>query len=270
MKEITILSNKKIALGIEYNGSHYYGWQRQKNKKTIQECLEFALTKIANHCIKTYCAGRTDSGVHATGQVIHIETSAIRINSAWTIGVNKYLPHDITIKWAKIVTSDFHARFSATARRYHYIIFNDKYRPAILANKVTHYHIPLNEKKMHTAAQELIGEKNFSSFRCTECQSKSPFRKITNIQVNRYRNYIVVDITANAFLHRMVRNIVGSLIEIGCGKQDITWIKELLKLKDRKKAAATAKAEGLYLVDVDYPLKYQLPKKIIGTLFIPN
>ncbi|WMY95364.1 MAG: tRNA pseudouridine(38-40) synthase TruA [Arsenophonus sp.] len=260
----------KIALGIEYNGRHYYGWQRQKNKETIQECLEFALTKIANQCIKAYCAGRTDAGVHATGQVIHIETSAVRTNSAWTIGVNSYLPPDITIRWAKIVTSDFHARFSATARRYRYIIFNDTCRPAILANGVTHYHTPLNAKKMHTAAQALIGEKNFSSFRCIECQSKSPFRKITNIQVHRYHNYIIVDITANAFLHRMVRNIVGSLIEIGCGKKDITWITELLKLKDRKRAAATAKAEGLYLVYVDYPLKYQLPKKIIEPFFILN
>ncbi|WP_348666456.1 tRNA pseudouridine(38-40) synthase TruA [Arsenophonus symbiont of Ornithomya chloropus] len=260
----------KIALGIEYNGSHYYGWQRQKNQKTIQECLEFALTKIANQCIKTYCAGRTDAGVHATGQVVHIETSTVRTNAAWTIGVNNYLPPDITIRWAKIVTSDFHARFSAIARRYRYIIFNDKYRPAILAKKVAYCYTPLNEKKMHIAAQALIGEKNFSSFRCIECQSKSPFRNITNIQVYRYYNCIIVDITANAFLYRMVRNIVGSLIEIGCGKKDVTWIKELLKLQDRKKAAATAKAEGLYLVYVKYPLKYQLPKKITEPFFIPT
>ncbi|SPP31485.1 tRNA pseudouridine synthase A [Arsenophonus endosymbiont of Aleurodicus floccissimus] len=262
------LSMAKIALGIEYDGSHYYGWQRQQQVKSIQACLEFALTKVANESIHVYCAGRTDAGVHATSQVIHFETSVTRKDSAWTMGVNSYLPSDIAVQWCKIVEPDFHARFSATARRYRYIIFNQRLRPAILAAGVTHYHAPLDAEKMHLAAQALIGEQDFTSFRAIQCQSKSPWRNIKHVHVNRYCDYIVVDIKANAFVHHMVRNIVGSLLAVGCGDQDISWIAELLTLKDRTKAAATAKAEGLYLVAVDYPAKYKLPTTIVGPLFL--
>ncbi|MFP3019424.1 MAG: tRNA pseudouridine(38-40) synthase TruA [Arsenophonus sp.] len=258
----------KIALGVEYSGSNYYGWQRQQQVKSIQSCLEFALTKIANESIQVYCAGRTDAGVHATGQVIHFDTSVIRKDSAWTIGVNSYLPSDIVVHWSKIVTSDFHARFSAIARQYRYIIFNHCYRPVILAAGVTHYHAPLNAERMHTAAQSLVGEHDFTSFRSINCQSKSPFRNIMYVHVNRYGKYIVIDIKANSFVYHMVRNIVGSLLSIGSGNQNISWIEELLELKDRKKASITAKAEGLYLVSVDYPSKYKLPKKNIGNFFL--
>lgn len=260
----------KIALGIEYDGSHYYGWQRQQQVKSIQACVESALTKVAHESIQVCCAGRTDAGVHATGQVIHFETSVIRKDSAWTMGVNSHLPADIAVRWSKDVEPDFHARFSATARRYRYIIFNHRYRPAILAAGVTHYHAPLDAEKMHIAAQALVGEQDFTSFRAIQCQSKSPWRNIKHVHVNRYRDYIVVDIKANAFVHHMVRNIVGSLLAIGCGVQDINWIAELLALKDRTKAAATAKAEGLYLVAVDYPSKYKLPKMTVGPLFLPE
>ncbi|MFP3029546.1 MAG: tRNA pseudouridine(38-40) synthase TruA [Arsenophonus sp.] len=260
----------KIALGIEYNGTHYYGWQRQQQVKSIQACLELALSKVANEYIHVYCAGRTDAGVHATGQVIHFKTSVIRKDSAWTMGVNSYLPSDIVVQWCKIVEQDFHARFCATARRYCYIIFNHRFRPAILAKGVTHYHAPLDAQKMYLAAQVLIGEQDFTSFRAIQCQSKSPCRNIKHLHVNRYGDYIVVDIKANAFVHHMVRNIVGSLVAIGCGDQDINWIAELLALKDRTKAAATAKAEGLYLVSVDYPAKYKLPKPTLGGLFLPK
>ncbi|VAY02318.1 tRNA pseudouridine synthase A [Arsenophonus endosymbiont of Aleurodicus dispersus] len=258
----------KIALGIEYDGSHYYGWQRQPQVKTIQACLELALTKVAYESIHIYCAGRTDAGVHATGQVIHFETSVIRQDAAWTIGVNSFLPSDIAVQWYKIVEPDFHARFCATARRYRYIIFNYQFRPAILAAGVMHFYLPLDSDKMHRAAQALVGKHDFTSFRAVQCQSKSPWRNVKHVHVNRYGHYIVVDITADAFVHHMVRNIVGSLLIVGCGDQDVSWIEELLALKDRTKAAATAKAEGLYLVSVDYPVKYKLPKMNIGPLFL--
>ncbi|MGP1945169.1 MAG: tRNA pseudouridine(38-40) synthase TruA [Arsenophonus sp. ET-LJ4-MAG3] len=264
---ISAIPMTKIALGIEYGGSHYCGWQRQQQVQSIQGCLEIALTKVANESIQIYCAGRTDTGVHAIGQVIHFETSVIRKDSAWTMGVNSYLPNDIVVRWSKVVSSDFHARFSATARQYRYIIFNHRYRPVMLRTGVTHYHAPLDAKKMHIAAQSLVGEKDFTSFRAIRCQSKSPWRNIKYVNICRYGDYIVIDIKANAFVHHMVRNIVGSLLAIGCGDKNIHWITELLILKDRTKAATIAKAEGLYLIAVDYPLKYKLPKTIIGPIF---
>ncbi|MGP1932538.1 MAG: tRNA pseudouridine(38-40) synthase TruA [Arsenophonus sp. ET-YP4-MAG3] len=264
---ITAMPITKIALGIEYSGSHYYGWQRQQQIQSIQACLEIALTKVANESIQIYCAGRTDTGVHAIGQVIHFETSVIRKNSAWTMGVNRYLPNDIAVRWSKVVSSDFHARFSATARQYRYIIFNHRYRPVTLRSGVMHYYIPLDAKKMHIAAQALVGEKDFTSFRSTRCQSKSSWRNIKYVNVHRYGDYIVVNIKANAFVYHMVRNIVGSLLAIGCGDQNIHWMTELLILKDKTKAATIAKAKGLYLIAVDYPLKYKIPKTIIGPIF---
>ncbi|WP_340618394.1 tRNA pseudouridine(38-40) synthase TruA [Xenorhabdus entomophaga] len=260
----------KIALGIEYDGSRYYGWQRQQEVRSVQACLEKALSKVANEPISVFCAGRTDAGVHATGQVVHFETSAQRKEAAWTMGVNTHLPPDIAVRWVKMADDEFHARFSATARRYRYVIFNHRYRPAVLARGVTHFHYPLDEKKMHEAAQSLLGENDFTSFRAVQCQSNSPWRNMMHINVSRHGHYIVVDIKANAFVHHMVRNIVGSLLEIGCGNQDIGWMAELLALKDRTKAAATAKAEGLYLVAVDYPEHFGLPEPMMGPLFLGN
>ncbi|HHR6028791.1 TPA: tRNA pseudouridine(38-40) synthase TruA [Providencia alcalifaciens] len=260
----------RIALGIEYNGSRYYGWQRQQEVQSVQGCLEAALSKIAAEPISVNCAGRTDAGVHATGQVVHFETSAIRKEAAWTMGSNTHLPDDIAVRWCKPVDDEFHARFSATARRYRYVIFNHRYRPAILSNGVTHFHFPLDEKRMHQAAQALLGERDFTSFRAVQCQSKTPWRNVMHVNVTRHGNYVVVDIKANAFVHHMVRNIVGSLLEIGCGNQDIDWMAHLLELKDRTKAAATAKAEGLYLVSVDYPEKFGLPQNVMGPLFLSD
>ncbi|HHR5900401.1 TPA: tRNA pseudouridine(38-40) synthase TruA [Providencia alcalifaciens] len=260
----------RIALGIEYNGSRYYGWQRQQEVQSVQGCLEAALSKIAAEPISVNCAGRTDAGVHATGQVVHFETSAIRKEAAWTMGTNTHLPDDIAVRWCKPVDDEFHARFSATARRYRYVIFNHRYRPAILSNGVTHFHFPLDEKRMHQAAQALLGERDFTSFRAVQCQSKTPWRNVMHVNVTRHGNYVVVDIKANAFVHHMVRNIVGSLLEIGCGNQDIDWMAHLLELKDRTKAAATAKAEGLYLVSVDYPEKFGLPQNVMGPLFLSD
>ncbi|WP_145559756.1 tRNA pseudouridine(38-40) synthase TruA [Yersinia bercovieri] len=260
----------KIALGIEYNGSRYFGWQRQQEVTSVQACLEAALSKVANAPIGVFCAGRTDAGVHATGQVVHFVTTAVRKDAAWTMGINSHLPGDIAVRWVKTVDEDFHARFSATARRYRYIIFNHRYRPAVLAQGVTHCHQPLDAERMEQAAQCLLGENDFTSFRAVQCQSRTPWRNVKHIKVTRHGAYIVVDIKANAFVHHMVRNIVGSLIEIGCGNQDVTWMAELLALKDRTRAAATAKAEGLYLVSVDYPERFGLPAAPMGPLFLAD
>lgn len=259
----------KIALGIEYDGSQYFGWQRQQNVQSIQQKLEEALSKVANESISIFCAGRTDAGVHATGQVVHFETTAMRAVGAWTMGVNANLPHNIAVKWAHEVDESFHARFSATARRYRYIIYNHPYRHAILNQGITHYYQALNEQKMHDAAQYLLGENDFSSFRAAQCQSLSPYRNIHHVNVTRQHNFIIVDIQANAFVHHMVRNIVGSLMEVGNGNQPQAWIKTLLDAKDRTLAAATAKPEGLYLVNVIYPEQFQIPKSAIGPLFLP-
>lgn len=261
---------QKIALGIEYDGHAYFGWQRQQNVPSVQAHLETALSKIAQETVTVFCAGRTDAGVHATGQVVHFETAAKRDLVAWIMGVNAQLPPDIAVKWAQPVSVEFHARFSATARRYRYIIYNKRHRSAILHAGVTHYYHALDADKMHAAAQCLLGEHDFSSFRAAQCQSHSPCRNVSHIHVQRLGDYVIVDIKANAFVHHMVRNIVGSLMEVGCGAQSETWMAALLALKDRTQAAATAKPNGLYLVDVDYPSEFNLPTTSLGPLFLPD
>lgn len=258
----------KIALGIEYDGSRYYGYQRQADVDSIQQCLEATLSQVADEPITVFCAGRTDAGVHATGQVVHFTTHAVRKDAAWTMGVNTHLPPDIAVRWVKTVDDEFHARFSATARRYRYLIYNHRYRPAILSHGVTHFYHPLDAERMERAGQCLLGENDFTSFRAVQCQSRTPWRNVKHLKVMRRGAYIVVDIKANAFVHHMVRNIVGSLMEIGCGNQPESWMAKLLAAKDRKLAAATAKAEGLYLVDVDYPESFGLPSVPIGPLFL--
>lgn len=256
------------ALGVEYDGSEYFGWQRQAEVDSIQSQVEMALSSIANEPIDVQCAGRTDAGVHATGQVIHFETNAIRNEGAWTLGINSKLPDNIAVRWVKAVDDSFHARFSATARRYRYVIYNHHLRPGILRRGVSHYLGEIDENKMHRAAQSLIGEQDFTSFRAIHCQSKTPFRNVHEVSVTRQGMYVMVDIKANAFLHHMVRNIVGSLLEIGLGRQNEDWMAHLLSLKDRNQAAATAKPNGLYLVDVTYPDEFQLPKLALGPLFM--
>lgn len=260
----------KLALGIEYDGSRYYGWQRQQEVRSVQARLEQALSQVANHDVTVFCAGRTDAGVHGTGQVVHFETTSVRKDAAWTLGVNANLPDDIAVRWVKAVPEAFHARFSATARRYRYVIYNHRLRPAILHGGVTHYHLPLDVEKMHRAGQCLLGENDFTSFRAVQCQSRTPWRNVMHLNVSRHGGYVVVDIKANAFVHHMVRNIVGSLLEIGCGNQPEGWMAELLAAKDRKLAAATAKAEGLYLVAVDYPAHFALPRPPMGPLFLED
>ena len=260
----------KIALGVEYNCAAYYGWQRQESAPSVQGALEKALSTIANQSIEVFCAGRTDSGVHGTGQVVHFETDVLRPEKAWAFGTNANLPDDIAVRWAKQVDEDFHARFSAEFRRYRYILYCDKLRPAILPAGVTHCHWDLDEQKMHAAGQLLLGENDFSSFRAAQCQSRSPWRNVHHLTVSRYGRYVVVDIQANAFVHHMVRNIVGSLLEVGAGHQPVAWIGELLAQKDRRLAAPTAKPHGLYLVQVGYPTRFAIPQTPLGPLFLSD
>jgi len=258
----------RIALGIEYDGAAFYGWQRQREVNSVQAEVEQALSTVANSPTAIQCAGRTDAGVHATNQVIHFDTTATRPLKAWTFGVNANLPANIAVKWAQQVDSDFHARFSATARRYRYIINNQKLRSGILPHGVTHHYRPLDAEKMHEAAQALLGVHDFTSFRAVLCQSKTPFRKVYSVTVERRAEFVILDIKANAFLHHMVRNIVGSLFEIGSGSHPVSWIAELLAEKDRTKAAATAKPHGLYLVEVVYPEHFAIPVANLGPLFL--
>ena len=254
----------KIALGIEYNGNHFYGWQQQDNLPTVQGALETALSKIADQPIKTFCAGRTDAGVHATGQVVHFETQAERPMRAWLLGTNTHLPTGISVRFAQPVDDDFHARFSAQARRYRYIIYNHLSRPALFHHQVTWRYEVLNTATMQAAGQYLIGEHDFSSFRSAECESRTPMRNVKLITVHRINDYIVIDIEANAFLHHMVRNIVGVLIRIGGGYKEPEWMQEVLQAKDRRQAAETAPATGLYLTRVTYPSQYLFPQMDSG------
>ena len=258
----------RYALGIEYDGKNYCGWQRQKNVIGVQEKVEVALSKIANENIEVVCAGRTDTGVNATNQVIHFDTTQIRKDVSWTLGVNTHLPDDIAVTWVKAVDDSFHARFSATARRYRYIIHNNRLRSAILSYGISHCHFPLDENLMHEAAQHLLGKHDYTSYRTVHCQSHSPVRTIEHCQVTRHGSYIVVDVKANAFLHHMVRNIVGSLMRVGQKQETTHWIKTVLEAKNRCVAGATAAPTGLYFVGVDYPDEFEIPKKPLGPLFL--
>ncbi|WP_343128746.1 tRNA pseudouridine(38-40) synthase TruA [Buchnera aphidicola (Kurisakia onigurumii)] len=256
----------KFALGIEYNGSYYHGWQIQNNIPTVQEKLEFALSKIASHQINVICAGRTDSGVHSIGQVVHFNTTAKRKLTAWTLGVNSYLPKDISVIWAKQVPDYFHARFSALSRSYRYVIYNNHIRPAIGFSEVCHFYKKnIDVKKMHKSAILLLGEHDFSSFRAKNCQSNTPIRNIFYINVFRIHDWVILDIEANSFLYHMVRNITGSLVEIGINNQQENWISFLLKKKNRSFAGPTLQSSGLFLTAVRYPkeLGLNLNKKFI-------
>lgn len=246
----------RIALGVEYDGHEYYGWQSQDELVTVQGTLEQALAVIAATPIKVFCAGRTDAGVHATGQVVHFDTDAKRPMHAWSLGTNTHLPPSISVRWAQIVDDQFHARFSALARRYRYIIYNHNTRPAILAARVTWYYRQLDAVRMQEAANFLLGEWDFSSFRSSRCQSKSPVREVHSLTVTRQGKFITIEIEANAFLHHMVRNIAGVLMRIGGGQAEVKWAQTLLAAKDRKLACETASPTGLYLSHVTYPAPY--------------
>lgn len=251
---------KRIALGVEYNGARFHGWQKQRDGiLSVQACLEEAISKVGNHPVRLTCAGRTDRGVHATRQVVHFDAEVSRPLKAWIFGSNAHLPADIGVKWSAEVSDAFNARFSALSRRYSYIIYNSRIRSALYQGLVTHEHRILDAFKMQAAGQYLIGENDFSSFRAANCQSNTPMRNIHHLRVTRSGKFVVVDVAANAFLHHMVRNIAGVLMDIGAGLQDIEWTRHLLAAGDRNLAGVTAAPEGLYLVDVQYPAKFDLP-----------
>jgi tRNA pseudouridine38-40 synthase len=250
----------RIALLIEYHGGGFCGFQAQPGLNTIQGTLEAALEKIANERIFLFCAGRTDAKVHATGQVVHFDTHAKRHIDAWVFGTNTHLPPSIVVRFAKQVDYHFHARFKAIARRYRYIIFNNPIRPGILSQRVAWHYYPLDVKRMQEAAHYLLGEQNFNSFRSSQCHAKSPIRTVKEISIKRVGDFIVLEIEANAFLHHMVRNIAGSLMKIGRGLKDPSWMLSVLEAKSRRAAAETAPAEGLYLCKVFYPEPYIFPQ----------
>ena len=262
------MTKQRWAMGVSYEGTRYHGWQSQLDvSETVQAKVEQALSKVANEPIKVVCAGRTDTGVHATGQVIHFDTQAERDSYSFIAGANSNLPKDISIQWAKPVTENFHARFSAKSRRYRYIILNHRSRPGILSSQVTWQCQPLDHYKMQQAADLLVGEHDFSAFRGAGCQSKSAIREVLHCQLERRQDMIIMDIKANAFLMHMVRNIIGSLSYVGMGKCDIDWFADILAQQNRTLAGPTAPPNGLYLVEVDYN-DIDLPQMHCGPFFI--
>ena len=250
----------RVALVVEYDGSQYHGWQAQSGLRTVQGTLEAALSRIADQEISVVCAGRTDTGVHASHQVIHFDSNKARSIRSWIYGANTYLPKDVSVRGGKEVTDAFHARYSATARHYRYVIQNTPVRPALLRSNLTWQYRPLDHQLMHQAAQHLIGEHDFTSFRAIECQSKTPMRNLMQLEVHRKQHFVILDITANAFLHHMVRNIVGVLMAIGSGSKPVDWIIEVLHAKDRKLGAETAPPYGLCLAGVTYPPEFDMMK----------
>ncbi len=253
---------KRIALGLEYDGSRFHGWQSQcqSNAPTIQETLEKALSQVAAHPITITTAGRTDAGVHATAQVVHFDSSAVRTNRAWVLGTNTLLNPDIRVLWTKEVPTTFDARRSAILRRYRYLLYNHPIRPSLLKGQVGWYYKKLNSEAMQEASQYWLGEQDFSSFRASSCQAKTPNRCLREIKVRVIDDLFIIDVAANAFLHHMVRNMVGSLIMVGSGMKPPIWAKEILLARDRRQAGYTAPPNGLYLVAVEYPEEFDLPK----------
>ena len=257
-------NNYRVALGIEYDGYAYSGWQKQKfpQKETVQEYIESALSKVADREVVVSCAGRTDAGVHATCQVVHFDTDIDRGTKAWTQGVNSMLPRTIRVVWSRTQEDDFHARFSALSRRYLYLMYQRETESAMLHGRAGYSKRELDEVSMHAAAQHFLGEKDFTSFRAAGCQSKTAMRNVMHANVYRRGGFLIFDVKANAFLQHMVRNMMGSLLQVGRGSEGPAWIAELLSLQDRARAAPTALPHGLYLVGVEYPQSCNLPSKI--------
>ena len=250
----------RIAAILEYDGSGFSGWQRQEQVRSVQATVEEALSKVADEPIQVIVAGRTDTGVHALAQVIHFDTSAARSDYSWARGANSNLPADVALLWVGTVDEGFHARFSATGRHYHYVILNRPIRPTYLARRVTHEYRLLDVRPMQEAAKHLIGEHDFTSFRATECQAKSPVRELREIEVTRHGEFIHVRAHANAFLQHMVRNIAGVLMTIGAGERKPDWAKEVLAARDRRAGGVTAAPDGLYLREIEYPGEFKLPR----------
>lgn len=249
----------RIALGVEYDGVAFCGWQTQPGGCAVQDHLEAALARIHGAPVATVVAGRTDAGVHATNQVVHFDAVHERPEAAWVRGVNTLLPAGVSVLWARPVGEGFHARFGARERAYRYVLFNHPVRPAILAGKVGWLHGPVDVEAMATAAACLLGRHDFSAFRAAECQARSPVRELYRVGVTAHGHYVVFEFRGNAFLHHQVRNMVGALVWIGLGRRPADWLAELLASRDRRLGAATFAADGLYLVDVRYDAEWNLP-----------
>lgn len=249
----------RIALGLEYDGSRFCGWQSQPSACGVQDVLEHALTEIAGEPIRTHAAGRTDTGVHALAQVVHFDTSALRPESAWVRGTNALLPESVSVLWARRVDEDFHARFSARERRYRYLLLNHPVRPGLFSGKTGWFHVPLDVELMQLGASHLIGEHDFSAFRAAGCQAKSPVKHLHRLDVSRQGDSLCFDLAANGFLHHMVRNIVGCLVYVGKKKYPPEWVAELLERRDRTRAAPTFAPDGLYFSGVGYDSRWDLP-----------
>ncbi|QTN40650.1 tRNA pseudouridine(38-40) synthase TruA [Marinobacter salsuginis] len=259
----------RVALAFEYDGRGFHGWQLQKSGvRSVEAELTRAVARVADHPVELVCAGRTDAGVHASYQIAHFDTPSVRNLRSWVMGINTALPEDISVHWAGNGIGDFHARFSATYRRYRYIIYNHPVRPGIQRGQVSWTFRSLNAERMHDAAQVLAGEHDFSSFRAAGCQSRTPIRFLERITVTRKQDFVVIDVQANAFLHHMVRNIAGALMAVGSGKERPEWIHEILVARDRTAAGVTAPPHGLYLVDVGYPEELGIPAAECGPGFL--
>jgi tRNA pseudouridine38-40 synthase len=250
------------AMGVEYDGTHFCGWQHQPGLRSIEDAFATAIGTVADHSISLVCGGRTDAGVHAAGQVIHFETEAQRSARAWVLGTNANLDRKASVGWAMPVPEYFHARFSAVRRHYRYSIFNRSARSALHEGRTTWVQAPLDVARMHEGAQHLVGEHDFSAFRAAECQSKSPVRRVDHVIVQREEQLVHIDIAANAFLHHMVRNVAGLLIEVGRGLRKPADVATLLAGRDRRRNAPTADPEGLCLRRIEYPEAFGLPDPV--------
>ena len=250
----------RFALGVEYDGGSFCGWQTQPSRCGVQDHLEAALAHIAGEPVGCVCAGRTDAGVHALEQVVHFDAPVTRPESAWVRGVNASLPAGLAVLWAFQVGDEFHARYSARSRCYRYVLLNHPVRPAVGHGRVGWFHAPLDVERMRAAAKRLEGEHDFSSFRSSECQARSPVRHVTSIAIERSGAYLIFEFRANAFLHHMVRNFMGVLIAVGKGRHDPAWVTEVMRARDRAAAAPTFEAAGLYLARVEYEPQWQLPR----------
>lgn len=249
----------RIALGIEYAGSSFNGWQSQPDGRAVQDALERGLAAIAGEPVRVSAAGRTDAGVHATSQIVHFDTTAERPETAWVRGSNSHLPESIAVLWACRVDTEFHARFAATARHYTYLLLNRPVRPALAAGRLGWYHRPLDVTAMREAARQLEGTHDFSAFRAALCQAKSPVKTLNIAEIGEVGACLRFDFTANAFLHHMIRNMVGALLRVGAGSESPGWIGELLESRDRRRGAPTFAADGLYFVGADYSAGWGLP-----------
>ena len=248
------------ALGLEYDGQPFFGWQAQPSGNTVQDRLEYAIAQIACEPISSVCAGRTDTGVHALSQIVHFNTHSDRSSNAWIRGVNCHLPKTIRVLWAQPVDQQFHARYSACKRHYRYVLYNAPVRPALYQGKVGWTHHELNEICIRKAMAQLIGTHDFSAFRSSECQAKSPVKTIYNITLIKEKSLWIFDFEASGFLHHMIRNIIGTLVAIGKDAKAEEWIRLLLEQKDRKNAPPTFSPDGLYLTQIEYPNTYNFAK----------